>query len=94
MTKAQSIGNVFSKLFRDLGIDKAIEQNKAVVDWPEIVGERVAEVSHAEKIEKGVLFVKVESPVWRNELSFMKQNLIENINKKLNKQIVKDIKFT
>lgn len=94
MTKAQSIGNVFTKLFRDLGIDKAIEQNKAVVEWPEIVGERVAEVSHAEKIEKGVLFVKVESPVWRNELSFMKQNLIENINKKLNKQIVKDIKFT
>ena len=58
------------------------------------MGERVAEVSQAEKIEKGVLFVRVESPVWRNELSFMKQNLIENINKKLNKQIVKDIKFT
>ena len=76
MTKAQSIGNVFAELFRDLGISKAIEQNKAVVEWPEIVGERVAEVSQAEKIEKGVLFVRVESPVWRNELSFMKQNLI------------------
>lgn len=94
MTRAKPIGNVFAELFRDLGIDKAIEQNKAVVDWPEIVGERVAEVSHAEKIEKGVLFVKVESPVWRNELSFMKRNLIENINKALKKNIVKDIKFT
>jgi predicted nucleic acid-binding Zn ribbon protein len=94
MTRVKSIGSVFSELFKELGIDKAIEQNKAVVDWAEIVGERIAEVSQAEKIEKGTLIVKVESPVWRNELSFMKQNLIEDLNKKLKKNIVKDIKFT
>ncbi len=94
MAKSQTIGNVFAQLFRDLGIDKAIQQNKAVIQWAEIVGERIAEISEAEKIEKGVLFVKVSSPVWRNELVFMKSNLIKNINDTLAKNIVKDIKFT
>jgi len=94
MAKAESIGNVFNQLFRDLGIDKAIQQNKAVSQWSEIVGERIAEFSEAERIENGVLFVKVSSPVWRNELVFMKSSLIDSINKALAKNIVKDIKFT
>ena len=94
MARAEPISNVFSRLFRELGIDKAIEQNQAVVQWSDIVGERIAQVSEAVKIEKGTLFIRVDSPVWRNELSFMKENLIENMNKALKKNIVKDIKFT
>ncbi len=94
MAKAQVIGNVFTQLFRDLGITKAIQQNMAVSRWAEIVGNRISEVSEAEKIENGVLFVKVSSPVWRNELVFMKSNLISSVNEALAKNIVKDIKFT
>ena len=94
MAKAQIIGNVFTQLFQDLGIDKAIQQNMAVSRWAEIVGERIAQISEAERIEKGVLYVKVSSPVWRNELVFMKSNLINTVNEALAKTIVKDIKFT
>lgn len=91
---ARVIGNVFTQLFRDLGIDKAIQQNMAVSKWSEIVGDRISQISHAEKIENGVLFVKVNSPVWRNELTFMKSNLINSVNEALAKNVVKDIKFT
>jgi predicted nucleic acid-binding Zn ribbon protein len=91
---ARVIGNVFAQLFRDLGIDKAIQQNMAVSKWSEIVGERISQISNAEKIENGVLFVKVSSPVWRNELTFMKSNLINSVNEALAKNVVKDIKFT
>jgi len=94
MAKAQAIGNVFARLFRDLGIEKAIQQNMAVTRWPEIVGGRIAEISNARKIENGVLFIEVSSPVWRNELVFMKSNLINSVNQALAKNIVKDIKFT
>ena len=94
LAKAQVIGNVFTQLFRDLGIEKAIQQNMAVTRWAEIVGERIAQISTAERIENGVLFVKVSSPVWRNELVFMKSNLINSVNEALAKTLVKDIKFT
>jgi len=94
MAKAQVIGNVFTQLFRDLGIEKAIQQNMAVSRWAEIVGERIAQISEAERIENGVLVVKVSSPVWRNELVFMKTSLINSVNEALAKTVVKDIKFT
>lgn len=94
MAKAESIGNVFTQLFRDLGIEKAIQQNQAVTKWSDIVGERIAEFSEAQRIENGVLYVKVNSPVWRNELVFMKSSLINSVNEALAKNVVKDIKFT
>ncbi len=94
MAKAQVIGNVFTQLFHDLGINKTIQQNMAVSRWSEIVGERIAQISEAERIENGVLHIKVSSPVWRNELVFMKSNLINSVNEKLAKNVVKDIKFT
>ncbi len=94
MARVKVLGNVFTQLFRDLGIDKAIQQNMAVSRWGEIVGERISEISEAERIENGVLFVKVSSPVWRNELVFMKSNLMNSLNEALAKNIVKDIKFT
>ncbi len=94
MARAKALGNVFTQLFRDLGIDKAIQQNMAVSRWAEIVGERISQISEADRIENGVLYVKVSSPVWRNELTFMKSNLINSLNEALAKNIVKDIKFT
>ncbi len=93
MNKVQDIGQVFKALFKDLGIEKSIEQHKAVNIWPEIAGERVAGLSKAEKIERGVLYVKVESPVWRNELVFLKAEIIKKMNTALHKSVVKDIKF-
>jgi predicted nucleic acid-binding Zn ribbon protein len=90
---ARALGNVFTQLFRDLGIDKAIQQNMAVSRWSEIVGDRISQISKAEKIEQGVLYVQVNSPVWRSELVFMKSNLINSINEALAKNVVKDIKF-
>ena len=62
--------------------------------WAEIVGERIAQISEADRIENGVLIVKVSSPVWRNELVFMKSSLINSVNEALAKTVVKDIKFT
>ena len=93
MSQSQNIGNIFQKMFKDLGIDKPMQQYQAVNLWPQVAGERVAEISTAEKIEKGVLYVRVDSPVWRNELVFMKSDIIQKLNKALSKSVVKDIKF-
>ena len=37
--------------------------------------------------------VKTETPAWRQELQFQKKQIIETLNKKLNKKVIKDIRF-
>jgi predicted nucleic acid-binding Zn ribbon protein len=85
----RAIGSVL----QELGLGKRIKQYEVIETWPTIVGRQIATVAIAERMEKGVLFVHVTRAPWRNELVFLKKELIEKINKAMNQNIVKDIIF-
>lgn len=61
--------------------------------WPEVVGPRIASVTRAERLSEGILFVKTASSVWANELTFQKPLLVEQLNGKLGRPMVSDIRF-
>lgn len=88
-TLAQALG----QLLKDLGIENEVLLNQAVHLWPEIVGKRIAKISHAEKIDGNILFVKVQNDSWRNELVFLKKDIIERLNKRIGKKLVEDIRL-
>jgi hypothetical protein len=44
-------------------------------------------------VQHGILTIKTETPAWRQELHFQKKIIVENLNKKLNKKVIKDIRF-
>jgi predicted nucleic acid-binding Zn ribbon protein len=50
-------------------------------------------VTVATRISKGILFVRVKTSAWRNELSMRKEEIIRRINAALGEEIVTDIKF-
>ena len=61
--------------------------------WDKIVGPKVRKNTEATTIENGVLTVKSANAVWRQELQLKKRKMIEKLNKKIGKEIVKDIRF-
>lgn len=62
--------------------------------WREVVGRTIARNAQPEKIRNGTLFVKVSSPVWMQELQFMKEMIAEKLNQRLqNNAVVKNIFF-
>ena len=80
-------------VLRELGLGKKIRQYEVLDLWKEIVGEKIAGVTEAERITRGVLFVRVARPTWRNELVYLKKELIEKINDAFRETIVTDIVF-
>jgi len=42
-------------------------------------------------VRDGALIVEVENSAWRNELYYLKAELIEQINKKIGKKVIHDI---
>ncbi len=50
-------------------------------------------IAQAVKVEKKILFLRVENSVWKSELNFMKNLIIEKINKHYNNELIKSIKF-
>ena len=89
----EHIAGALKKFIKKQGIEKEINQQKAVNVWAEVVGKKIEEHTEPVDVRFGVLTVKTSSPVWRQELQFQKKNIVDSINKKLKKATIKDIRF-
>ncbi len=89
----QHLGKSIKDLLNQTGLDKGIAQQNAIEIWPEIVGSKISKKTEPTEIEHGIMVVKTETPAWRQELQFQKKEIINAINKKLTKKIIKDIRF-
>ena len=86
---SEIIRRIINKLSHTNGYRRAwLERN-----WLEIVGETARKHSRPHKVDKGVLYVSVDSSVWNQALFIDKVNLINRINKKFTCPFVQDIKY-
>lgn len=87
------IGNLINSVLKQLGIDQKLKQFEIIDIWAKVVGEQISKVAKAETIRGGKLYVSVEHSTWRNELIYMKNELIDKLNAEMKQEIVKDIIF-
>jgi predicted nucleic acid-binding Zn ribbon protein len=89
----QQLKSILNRFLKKEGIEKGVNQNKALLIWNETVGNTIAENTIAEKVEHGILTIKTNNPSWRQELLFKKQEIIEKLNHKLGENTIREIKF-
>ncbi|MBI4536170.1 MAG: DUF721 domain-containing protein [Ignavibacteriae bacterium] len=92
-SRPEPIGAALHDLARQLGITKKLSQYSVLASWDQIVGDRIAKVTQADRIENGILFVKTATAPWRTELTMRRLEIIDKINGAVGKKIVKDIRF-
>lgn len=82
---------------KHIGLDEKLQDLKILEIWEECVGPVIAKYSVPVELRKSKLFVSVENPVWRFELSSKREDIINKLNvildKKNKKGIIKDIVF-
>lgn len=89
----RDLASSLASVIAELGMTKRLREFEAVDIWDEVVGSHIAQVAHAERIDAGTLVVRVERATWRNELQFLKRELIDRINARLGTTVVTDIVF-
>jgi predicted nucleic acid-binding Zn ribbon protein len=87
------MSSALDELVKGLGIEKKLREYDAVVYWESAVGEQIAKMTKATRIEKGVLFVSVRTSTWRNELTLRKKEIVNKLNGVVGNNVVKDIRF-
>jgi len=70
-----------------------LDEGRAQQAWEATVGEMIKKNTEFHSLKKGFLTIKAVNPVWRNELSLRKIEIISGLNKELNSEIIKDIRF-
>ena len=89
----EQLKKVLEKTIEKSGFKNAILQEKAVSIWSDVVGKNISNISKATNVDKGVLFIKVESSTWKQELYMQKNEIINKINKKIGSKAIKEIRL-
>lgn len=61
--------------------------------WGDLLGPSVKKRTERVRFNNGKLFVKLNSSVLKNELSFAKSQIILNLNKELGQELVQELIF-
>ena len=75
------------------GLENGVNQQKAIIIWPKIVGTKIAENTTAELVDFNILTIKVKNSTWRNELYLKKDIILEKLNKELGLNTIKELRF-
>jgi predicted nucleic acid-binding Zn ribbon protein len=69
------------------------QQEWLLYHWNLVVGKEVAYISNVDKIAKGTLQIRIQGKEWLPALESLKKKIIQEINSRAGKNLVKNIKF-
>jgi len=73
---------VLSSVLDQHGVHDQVKRMGVLELWPDIVGEKLAEVTRAKGVDDATLFVEVRSSAWLMELNMMKGDFLARVNER------------
>lgn len=89
----QTLKEAIQSLLETYRLNRGMQETKLINSWDKVAGSFVAKNTESLHIRNKTLFIKINSPALKNELSFAKSKLIHTLNKGVNQEIISDIVF-
>ena len=89
-----SIADIMAKVLEQKGMTERVAQVGAMDDWAQVVGRQIASVTEPLSVTAdGVLWVRVTTAAWMNELSLLAPTLLQRLNAVPGRLPVKQLRF-
>ena len=87
----EPVGPMVLRVLRGLGLERRLDEQRAVQAWAEVVGPAIAAQAQASEIRDGVLSVDVATNVWMQELGLLREGIVDRLNAHLGGVVVRKI---
>ena len=91
--KAKPIKDILSDYIKGNSLHEINTTINLEQTWCAVVGKTISKNTEIIHFKKGILTIKSSNPIWRNELSLQKKDLIDKINNNETKFNIKEIIF-
>jgi len=89
----QKLSDIIQAFVKEKNFQKKFDEIEVVSSWEKILGKTVASYTERVSLYNGALFVKMKSPVVKNELMMMKDDIKKRLNEEAGSEAVKKIVF-
>ncbi|HZL08821.1 MAG TPA: DUF721 domain-containing protein [Prolixibacteraceae bacterium] len=92
-SNTQSISNVLKSYVRENNLERKLNELDLIKSWESVMGKMVARYTSNLYIQNSTLFVETTSPIVRNELLMMKEDIRVRLNEIVGEEMIKTIIF-
>ncbi len=87
------ISPLLKAMSKNLGLEKGMDLFRLKEGWPDIVGHTIASHTSPQAIRYHVMTLHVDGAAWLHELSFLKEEIRQKINRQLGKNVVRSLRL-
>ncbi len=91
--KSEKLTNVLLRFMRESGLETPLNQYRLVEAWPEVAGSVVASYTKEVYIRNQTLYVRLSRPALRANLQMLREQLVRQLNAKVQAFVITDIVF-
>lgn len=92
-TNDQKLGEVIKELLDQYKLNDKINSVDIINSWEDVVGKLIYKHTQELYIKKKVLFVKLDSPALKNELSYERTKITDSLNEAVGMTVIEKVVF-
>ncbi len=87
----QSLGEVISDFLKESGWQQKLDEVQIITQWDKLMGATFGKYTNELFIQNRVLHIRLKSSVLRQELSYRKTDIVNQLNDAVGKVVINDI---
>jgi predicted nucleic acid-binding Zn ribbon protein len=92
-SNTQSLSDVLKSYVHENKLDRKLNEMDLIKSWESVMGKTVSRYTGNLYIQNSTLFVETTSPIVRNELLMMKEEIRVRLNEVVGEELIKTIIF-
>ncbi len=87
-----SVGEAIEFYLKQNGLTEKVDVERVISEWPKIMGKAIAENTEQLWFRSGVFYVKMKTPIWKNELAMGKSKIKDFLNQEIGHELIEEVK--
>jgi predicted nucleic acid-binding Zn ribbon protein len=89
--KLDRLSHTLGSMLKARGLGSRLDEYRVFGQWEKSVGPAIARHAQPQTVRGKKLTLVVDSPAWMQQLSLLKPQIVEKVNRNLGKETIKDI---
>ena len=92
-TNDKPLGDAIREMLDSYKLNDKLLEVKIINSWEVVVGKMISKHTERLYIKKKKLYVKLDSPALKTELSFAKEKIVKSLNEEVGADVIGDVVF-
>jgi hypothetical protein len=92
-SNTQSLAEALRDYISEMKMERKLKEVDVVQSWESLLGKTIARYTRNIYLSRGILYVEITSPVVKNELVMMREEIRQRMNKQAEEEMITKIVF-